>query len=642
MLMGFSVYIQNGAERFAIHTRQSDAPSDLLSWKQSGTATAMLLGRIYYQGDMLARLSPYRREAFRPRRPVNPAALALAIYHEQALPGLQKLEGDFALAIWDDRQTQLVAMRDPMGGYPLFWVNHKDTVALGTCMRPLVHLLPERRLNPLYVAEYLMAPGQRNEAPGEACVYHDVHRIAPGELLVINAATHHPQRCQYWDWWQQRSVLTSSNLQDAAAQYRALLREAVCERLTGRTLAHVSGGMDSTSVALLALDAIDAGHGTPPLHTLSLVYERLPKLARERPYIEAILPREPRWVPHLVPVDEVLDFDAFLDAPWHDEPYPGLWRLALDRVTVATAAELGASTILTGSGADDLLALQPYHLADLLRHGRLLHAWGEAGPWARARNCSRWAILHDFGFAVLTAGRTRLRGARGWLCKRPLALHEHDDWTISPWIVRDFARAYALTRRAQHNARRVYRRCPSTAGSVALDAVESRPGDVLRWAVAAPLGISVAHPFLDPRLIAFGLGMLSRVPPDPHRQKPVLAEAMREVLPDAIRLRRSKGHFDELFYLGLAKNLPQLEAMIHAAPLEQVDVFDRAVLLQALQQASLGVANARQLYRLTLSLTLIQWLSMQAAPFPVIESIDPFRRERASEPASAAPPGCAR
>ena len=41
---------------------------------------------------------------------------------------------------------------------------------------------------------------------------------------------------------------------------------------------------------------------------------------------------------------------------------------------------MGARTVFTGIGADELLNVPPYHLTDLLRRGRLWAAWDESGP----------------------------------------------------------------------------------------------------------------------------------------------------------------------------------------------------------------------------------------------------------------------
>lgn len=183
------------------------------------------------------------------------------------------------------------------------------------------------------------------------------------------------------------------------------------------------------------------------------------------------------------------------------------------------------------------------------------------------------------------------------------------DWSIPPWIMPDFARRHALRSRAIENARQIYQQCQQTNLSVTLNAITSRAGDVFRWSVAAPLGIANAHPFLDPRLLSFGLGMQSRILPEPGNMKPVLARAMHDILPDAIRCRQRKGHFNEVYYLGLARNLHNLETLIRQAPLE--GMIDKGLLTQCLQEGSLAGVPVRQLQHLDYMLSLLKWLCMQ-------------------------------
>jgi asparagine synthase (glutamine-hydrolysing) len=405
-----------------------------------------------------------------------------------------------------------------------------------------------------------------------------------------------------------------------AELYGAQLRSSVRERLQGPALAHLSGGMDSTAVALLGGEMVRSGQVAGPLHSLSLVYDRLPKLARERPFLESVLGRVTGLEVHRLAADDLLDFDAFADAPPHDEPYPGLWRLQMDRATVDCTRAVGAGTMLTGIGADEVLDVQPFHLADLLRRGRLLKAWREAGRWARALNSSKWTILCTFGVGALGWGCLS-----AWMGRRLGSLDEQGDSGVPPWIRPEFARDVGLQQRARAVRRQVFRRCSPTALSLALHSLESEAGDPVRWSVAAPQGIAVAHPFLDPRLLTLGLSIRTRLRPEPGRMKPLLADALRGVLPPEILGRRGKGHFDEVYYLGLARNLGRLEKLVRTAPVDHLGLFDKEALARQLEEASLAGANARKLFPLDLSLCLLQWLARHEewhrAPAPPREVI---------------------
>lgn len=579
--------------------------SALVTFARTGDSFALLMGRLYYRADRLAELVALCPQDTLHACQTNEAALALAMYRHLGMASLARLEGDFALALWDAESRQLLGLRDPLGGYPLFWAQHEGTMALGTGLRPLCAILPQSLLNEDYCAEFIMMQAPHDELPAEKCVYSGLHRVLPGTMVRARPGSDGIERRVYWDWGKQLRDPGTAEIAAVATQYRELLQAAIQERIRGRTLAHVSGGMDSTTIALLAHDIICSGVGDAPLHTASLVYDRLPLLAQERPYIECVLQQERQITGHRIPADDLLDFDIFADPPSHDEPCTALASYTTQRPVAALAAEIGALTIFTGHGADEIHHLLPYYLSDLLRQRHFHRAWKEATQWAKARKYSPWSLLLTFGCGPILATWAAGRRWADILAKKDA------DWSIPAWITPDFARRHALRERAIASARLTYRQCEQTALSVALDSLRSRAGDAFRWSVTVPLGIAHAHPFLDPRLLTFGLGMQLRIRPDPEHMKPVLAEAMRGRLPEAIRSRQQKNGFNEVYYLGLTRNLPGLETLIRQAPLD--GMIEKDIFIQQMQKASLGIVAPRVLQHMNAALALIKWLSMRQA-----------------------------
>ena len=83
--------------------------------------SVVFMGRLYYRGDWLPRLVDRLPASLIDQCQTNDAAPALAAYGLLGLEGIARLEGDFALAIWDSSAGCLIEARDPMGGYPLFF-----------------------------------------------------------------------------------------------------------------------------------------------------------------------------------------------------------------------------------------------------------------------------------------------------------------------------------------------------------------------------------------------------------------------------------------------------------------------------------------------------------------------------------------
>jgi asparagine synthase (glutamine-hydrolysing) len=273
-------------------------------------------------------------------------------------------------------------------------------------------------------------------------------------------------------------------------------------------------------------------------------------------------------------------------------------------------------------GSDDIFDMQPFHLTELLRGGRLWSAWSEASRWARARNRNVWEQLGPFGVANLLPAWMRM-GVGNWMRGGYAAWGRNSHWTIAPWIRPDFARRMDLRGRALTNVRHFYHACWPVGLSLALSSVRMYQDGFSRLYQAAPHGMMFTHPFFDRRVFTLGLGIQTRVQPQLGGQKPILAAAMRGILPECILKRPRKGHFNEAYYMGLSRNLRYLEALIEQAPVDDLRFLDKTCLLDCLQRAALGnVGDARTTLQLNGTLSLLLWLTQQRNGFGRQECAD--------------------
>ena len=96
--------------------------------------------------------------------------------------------------------------------------------------------------------------------------------------------------------------------------------------------------MDSTAVALIAADRSEVGAGDGgTVSCLSVVYEKLASLAKERPFIDAAIAYANGVDPNTINGDDLLDYDAYADPPLFDEPIVGLERVGMVRALVNLA-----------------------------------------------------------------------------------------------------------------------------------------------------------------------------------------------------------------------------------------------------------------------------------------------------------------
>jgi asparagine synthase (glutamine-hydrolysing) len=191
---------------------------------ESPRVTVALAGRLYYK----------------PGRNSVDAEFAAAVYEKDGVAGLRRLEGDFALVVADRRERRVLALRDPMGAFPIYWTEQAGRLRVATSMRPLLDSLPSCEVNPEYLADYLLVAGSQSELPSENCVFRGIHRLQPASVLHWDATTR-SLRCEgSWNWLDHLTDPGGDSVARAGEALRETLAAAVRERVRGRTATHVS------------------------------------------------------------------------------------------------------------------------------------------------------------------------------------------------------------------------------------------------------------------------------------------------------------------------------------------------------------------------------------------------------------------
>ena len=598
MGIGFEVILEaSGKAKFHLFSSKQSPKESLVTFAQDSTTgiAAVLMGRLYYQDDLKAHFSQAFEQDF-----ASDAALALAIFEHYGAKGLEQLEGEFALVIFDPEKQCLFALRDPLGNYPLYWVDDRKTLRVSTNLRLLAQQIPQASINRDFLASFLMFPYAFVELSAKQTAFEGIQRLLPGTLLALHPDGRTTQ-IWCWDWLKQIQPRENITPQAAGSQFLHLFRQAIAQRIEfGKIASHLSGGMDSSSVVCLARDLLAQRR----LVTLSLVYQ-MRSLAGETDYIQMVVNQGGAIDPYYLDGDAALDFQWFTDKiPDHDEPYPGLFHLGMEKVLVDLASQLGVTTILSGGGSELITEGNRYHLADLIRQGHPNAALKEARQWAKAKNQSLWSILDPLGIEPLLPPLLRegiptfLRRGYGRWSKLGL-------FAIPPWVLPDFARDYAMWSKALATIDQVNQY--PVEQSFNLLGLRTAAGNWASWYLAAPLGIRISQPFLDPRLITYCLSLPREIREIPGVAKPLLQVAMGEILPEPIRTRRFKGNFNQVYWKGLAQNLPHLEEMVNQSQIDKLGIFDKQQLIQVMRQHATGIGDVRSGSRISSSLAAIAW-----------------------------------
>jgi asparagine synthase (glutamine-hydrolysing) len=506
---------------------------------------------------------------------------------------IPRLLGDFAFVVWESTTRTAVAACDALAVRKLYATERDGLVAFANRAEAL-------SLSDRYDMQFLAEQVASSEATADLTVYEGVRAIPAGTVarLARERLTSH----QYWSPLQvdpEGAYKMSDN--DAAEAIRHLLVEAVRSRLSsdGKTWAQLSGGLDSS--AIVSTTQWLAATGALP-HSLAgtVTYvDREATAADEREYSDLIVQR---W--------QVRNETIFEAPMWCDERRPPP-RIDQPRVNFmfhpreSRLCEIvrgaGGHVLLTGQGPDEYLRGSMYFFADWLARGQVRSALQEMLRRAAIGRVSFWELAYRNALVPLLP--TLLRQ---WLGPEVTRLPA---W-VNPIVVRRYnlrERQFELAlcagrlgHKYSHSMSRTMVVVGKLVGHLVLD-------DEL----------DVRHPFLDRRLVEFGLGLPPTLTTRPYASKWVLREAMRGIVPDGVRTRVGKGSQIERHAWSLSAQRTLLEPLVREPILADLGVIDGATLRSAFE----GAQNLARSYgdpqaALQQVLSIEAWLQIRAGRWP--------------------------
>lgn len=172
-------------------------------------------------------------------------------YEEWGTDCFRRLNGIFAIALWDGVHDRLVLARDHVGVKPLFYSYLAGHLVFGSELKPLLALLPSvPEIDSQSFAMYL----RYQYVPAPRTILAGVQKLPPAHFLAFDVASHTMRVERYWDPIEfaqnKRSV---RNVDEAEDLVEESLRSAVKRQLVSDVPlgAFLSGGIDSSTVVAL-------------------------------------------------------------------------------------------------------------------------------------------------------------------------------------------------------------------------------------------------------------------------------------------------------------------------------------------------------------------------------------------------------
>ncbi|OGV94527.1 asparagine synthase (glutamine-hydrolyzing) [Microgenomates group bacterium RIFCSPLOWO2_01_FULL_46_13] len=170
----------------------------------------------------------------------------LKLFGEYGEKAFVKLNGMFALAIWDKQEKKLVMVRDRVGIKPLYYTIHRRQLLFSSEIKAfMVHGLNDS-LEKNHIDLYMLL----GYVPAPYTVYSNIFKVLPGEMVVWKAGK--LIKRMFWELPNSEARLTDkarAKEQLFLKTEAAVKRQLVSDRPLGIFL---SGGIDSTTVLALA------------------------------------------------------------------------------------------------------------------------------------------------------------------------------------------------------------------------------------------------------------------------------------------------------------------------------------------------------------------------------------------------------
>src|SRR5215469_5829646 len=310
---------------------------------EDGTIWIVFNGEIYNDPD----LRPLMKKRGHCYATNSDTETILHLYEEYGEDCVHHLRGMFAFAIWDARAKRLFCARDRLGIKPFYYGMIGDRFAFASEIKALLELpglqprLNRRALPEFFALGYISSP---------ETMFDGVFKLLPGHRLLLDLSQEdkEPRITQYWDL-DIESHHRELKESDYVARFSDLFTEAARLHLRSDVPLGVflSGGLDSSSIAALV-----AGLRKEPIQTFSVGY-------REDQYSELDYARQVARHVGAEHNEIVLGPEEFLETLpqmiWHEDE-PIVWPSSVSLGHVARLAREKVKVVLTGEGADEVLA----------------------------------------------------------------------------------------------------------------------------------------------------------------------------------------------------------------------------------------------------------------------------------------------
>jgi len=447
------------------------------------------------------------------------SAIVLAAFERWGEDSFGQLTGDWAFALWCEREQKLLLARDHAGTRSLYFTHSGRQIQWATYLDTLTTSGAEFEVSRAYAAAYLSGSPVRDLTP-----YAAIRAVRPGHYVLFQDG-----RISQRAHWSPlvRTTIRYRVEADYDEHFLSVFGTAITRR-TGPgkpVIAQLSGGMDSTSIVCMSDHLrLCVDPQAKILDTISFFDDSEASLDERRHFLITEQHRGKAGI-HLEIESSRRTFDPPSELGTYHFPGCDDFSLKLEKSLFTLIWQRGYRSILSGIGGDEVLGGVPNglpELADYLVSGRLGTLLRRAIAWSLPERTALIGTIYD------TARYTTRLYAQNNPKRRPLPA----------WLSRCMRDSFL-------ELERTIEVVPNRIG-VAPHRLENA---VTWWHVMETLPHvspqilfrpEYRYPMLDKDLVEY----LFAIPPDqlvqPGRRRAMMRRALRGIVPSAILERRRK------------------------------------------------------------------------------------------------------
>lgn len=219
-------------------------------------------GELYNTEDVRKELleAGYSFEAY------SDTEVLLVAYIHWGVECLNRINGIYAFAVWDEKNQNVFLGRDPLGVKPLFYSYKNDSLIFGSEIKTI---LASKLVEPVLTKQglteiFAIGPAR---VPGSA-VFKDIYEVPPANYILFDR-----DKLELKEYWKPECREHTESIETTAEHVRSILIDAIKRQLVADVpvCTFLSGGLDSSIISKVAADEFkNNGH---VLNTYSVDYE---------------------------------------------------------------------------------------------------------------------------------------------------------------------------------------------------------------------------------------------------------------------------------------------------------------------------------------------------------------------------------